>query len=329
MAKISVIIPVYNGEKTIAETVRSVLSQTFQDFELIIINDGSTDRTLEVISQNDESRIQFYSYSNTGQGASRNRGIDRAKGDYLAFLDADDLWTPDKLEAQLKALESNPEAGVAYSWTDFIDEGGNFLRPGSHLNITGDVLPHLLLTNILENGSNPLIRREAIERVGNFDESLPPAEDWDLYLRLAAVYPFVVVPRSQILYRVYANSASTKVFHLEKVSVKTIEKAFAQTPASLQYLKAHSLANLYKYLTFKSLEHASGRLQGMAALLFLVKAIAYDRHFLKQKRIIVSSLIKSVSLILFPQPVLLKIIAKLDRFAHPNGLLMHGKLNPF
>jgi GT2 family glycosyltransferase len=222
-----------------------------------------------------------------------------------------------------------PDAAVAYSWTDFIDEFGNFLRPGSHLNIAGNVYPHLLLTNILENGSNPLIRREAIDQVGGFDESLPPAEDWDFYLRLAAVYPFVVVPRPQILYRVYANSSSSNVFHLEAVSVKVIDKAFHRTPASLQYLKSHSLANLYKYLTFKSLEHSSGRIQGLAAIQFLWKAILNDRSFMKQRRIIFSSILKGVSLIFLPRQLLDKTRQKLDQFSNTNSLLMHGKLNPF
>lgn len=327
MPVISVIIPVYNGEKTIEETVRSVLNQTFQDFEIIIIDDGSKDATLEVIQQILDPRIQVYSYANSGQGASRNRGFSYATGQYISFLDADDLWTPDKLEAQLEALQTNSDAAVAYSWTDFIDEFGNFLRPGSHLNISGNVYPHLLLTNILENGSNPLIRREAINKVGDFDESLPPAEDWDFYLRLAAVYPFVVVPRPQILYRVYANSSSTNVFHLETVSVKVIDKAFAQT--SLHHLKSHSLANLYKYLTFKSLEHSSGRVQGFAAIQFLGKAIWNDRSFLKQRRIILSSILKGVSLIFLPRKFLEKTRQKLEQFSHTHSLLMHGKLNPF
>lgn len=309
--------------------MRSVLNQTFQDFEIIIINDGSKDETLEEIDRISDSRVRVYSYPNSGQGASRNRGLFQARGEYIAFLDADDLWTADKLEAQLIALQSNPEVGVAYSWTDFIDEWGNFLRPGSHLNLSGDVYPHLLLTNILENGSNPLIRREAIDRVGQFDESLPPAEDWDFYLRLAAEYPFVVVPHPQILYRVYANSSSTNVFHLEAVSVKVIEKTFKQAPASFKHLKAHSLANLYKYLTFKSLEHSSGRIQGVAALQFLGKAILNDPSFMKQRRIIVSSLLKSLSLIVLPRNLLDRVLQKLERFSQTHCLLMHGKLNPF
>lgn len=329
MPVISVIIPVYNGAKTIEETVRSILNQTFQDFEIIIINDGSKDETLEAIDRIFDPRVRVYSYPNSGQGASRNRGLSQAKGEYIAFLDADDLWTPNKLEAQLTALQANPKAGVAYSWTDFIDEWGNFLRPGSHLNISGDVYPHLLLTNILENGSNPLIRREAIDRIGQFDASLPPAEDWDFYLRLAAVYPFVVVPHPQILYRVYANSSSTNVFHLETVSIKVIDKNFKQAPASLQYLKAHSLANLYKYLTFKALEHSSGRIQGLAALKFLGKAIFNDPSFMKQRRIIVSSILKSVSFIFLPRRFLSISLERLEEFSQTHCLLMHGKLNPF
>jgi GT2 family glycosyltransferase len=94
-------------------------------------------------------------------------------GEFIAFLDADDLWTPNKLEAQLAALQDNPNAAVAYSWTDFIDETSQFLRPGPHFTISGDVYAELLRGNFLANGSNPLIRRQALIKVGSFDESLP------------------------------------------------------------------------------------------------------------------------------------------------------------
>ncbi|MCF3623160.1 glycosyltransferase family 2 protein, partial [Planktothrix agardhii] len=118
MPKISVIIPVYNGEKTIQKTIESVLQQTWQDFELIVINDGSQDATLEILSSIQDPRLRILSYSNAGLASSRNRGITEATGEYISFLDADDLWTPDKLEAQFQALEEHPEAAVAYSWTD-------------------------------------------------------------------------------------------------------------------------------------------------------------------------------------------------------------------
>jgi glycosyltransferase involved in cell wall biosynthesis len=102
MPTISVIIPVYNGEKTIKQTVESVLNQTFRDFELLIINDGSQDATLEIIQAINDERIQVFSYQNSGVSASRNRALTKAKGEFISFIDADDLWTPNKLELQLK-----------------------------------------------------------------------------------------------------------------------------------------------------------------------------------------------------------------------------------
>ena len=155
---ISVIIPVFNGEQTIEETINSILDQTFQDIEIIIINDGSTDATLEIVENISDSRIKIFSYPNAGLSASRNRGIDRAKGEYISFIDADDLWTPDKLELQWQALQKNPQAAVAYSWTDYIDESSKFIKSGRRITINGDAFSKLLITNFLENGSNPLIR---------------------------------------------------------------------------------------------------------------------------------------------------------------------------
>ena len=118
MPLISVIIPVYNAEATIKETIDSVLNQTFTNLELIVINDGSKDSSLSIISNIKDSRLKLFSYDNAGVAISRNRGIKKASGKFIAFIDADDLWTSDKLEAQLKALQSNPQAAVAYSWVD-------------------------------------------------------------------------------------------------------------------------------------------------------------------------------------------------------------------
>lgn len=192
MPLISVVIPVFNGEKTIKETIYSLLKQTFTDFELIIINDGCQDLTVEVISSIQDSRIQVYSYPNAGLAASRNRGINHATGEYITFIDADDLWTPDKLESQFNALKNHPEAAVAYSWTDYIDQSSQFLRRGSHITLNGNIYPHLLVLDFLENGSNPLIRSQAFVEVGYFDESLKAAEDWDMLLRLASHYHLYV-----------------------------------------------------------------------------------------------------------------------------------------
>jgi glycosyltransferase involved in cell wall biosynthesis len=205
---ISVIIPAYNCEKSIKETINSVLQQTFTDFELIVINDGSQDSTLDVINSIQDTRMKVFSFENAGGNISRNRGLNLAVGNYISFLDADDIWTPDKLESQLEALQKNPEAHVAYSWTDYIDEEGNFLVSGRRVSVNGDVYEKLLINNFLENGSNPLIRKEALVELDGFDESLKAAQDWDMWLRLAAKYSFVAVPKVQILYR--ANFISSK-----------------------------------------------------------------------------------------------------------------------
>lgn len=237
MPIISVIIPAYNAEKTIKETIDSVLNQTFTDFELIVINDGSEDSTLDIVSSIPDPRIKVFSYSNSGPQKSRNRGLEKASGEYIALLDSDDLWTQDKLEAQLQALQENPDVLVAYSWTDYIDEFGDFLYPGSHVTETGDVYAKLLVKNFLENGSNPLICRDALTKIGGFDESLLGSQDWDLYLRLASQYNFTAVPRSQILYRLSSHSISSNIFRQEKQCLYVIERSFNQAPDSLQYLK--------------------------------------------------------------------------------------------
>jgi glycosyltransferase involved in cell wall biosynthesis len=282
MSLISVIIPVYNGEKTIRETIESVLNQTFRNFELIILNDGSQDSTLEVVSSIQDFRLKVFSHPNAGLAASRNRGTFHAVGEYISFIDADDLWTPDKLETQLKALQDNPEAAVAYSWTNYIDESGQFLRRGGYLTANGDVYAKLLVVDFLENGSNPLIRRQALIQVGGFDESLPAAEDWDILLRLAAQYSFVAVPHPQILYRVSANSMSAHVVRQETACLKVLERAFNQAPESLQYLKKYSMANLYRYLSFKVLDAYPDRKRGLIAARFLWQLIKNDLASLKQ-----------------------------------------------
>ena len=125
------------------------MKQTFQDLELIVINDGSQDATLEVLSSIQDPRLRILSYSNAGLASSRNRGITEATGEYISFLDADDLWTPDKLEAQLQALQEHPEAAVAYSWTDYIDQSSQFLHSGRHITINGNVYQNLLVNNFL------------------------------------------------------------------------------------------------------------------------------------------------------------------------------------
>jgi glycosyltransferase involved in cell wall biosynthesis len=321
MPLISVVIPVYNGEKTIRETIDSVLNQTFTDFEIVIINDGSQDATSEIITSIKDDRIKFFSYSNSGVSASRNRGIAKACGEFIACLDADDLWTSDKLEAQLKALQDNPQAAVAYSWTDYIDESGQFLYPGSYITLSGDVYAELLVKNFTENGSNPLIRKDALLQIGGFDEALFGPEDWDLFLRLASRYHFVAVPRPQILYRICANSTSSNILRQETQCLKVIGRAFEQAPESIQHLKKQSLANLYQYLTFRVLEGTLERQKSLLAARFLSKAIYNDPSLLRQRTKLIAIVYgKIAATVILPKQLvwmLKKTADRLSRKANP------------
>ncbi len=248
MSTISVVLPAYNAERTILETIQSVQKQTFSDFEIIVINDGSTDRTLELLDTVEDPRLKVFSYSNGGLPVARNRGISQSTGAFITFLDADDLWTPDKLELQLAALQQNPEAGVAYSWTCNMDEKGENFHPGHQVIFEGYVYSKLLLGNFIASGSNIMIRQKAIASVGEFDPTLRSCEDWDFYLRLAANWHFVVVPKPQILYRQSSGAMSSKTDVMEKYHLIVLERALQAAPSKLQSLKNQSIAILYQYL---------------------------------------------------------------------------------
>ncbi len=325
--KISVIIPVYNGENTIRETIASVLAQTFSELELIIIDDGSTDSTLEVVQSISDPRLRVFSYANSGQAASRNRGVSLARGECVSFIDADDLWTPDKLESQWQTLQANPEAAVAYSWTDCIDETGQFSRRGSYISASGDVYAKLLLVDFIESGSNPLIQKDAFEAVGGFDESLPAAEDWDLWLRLAQCYRFVAVSVSQIRYRQSPTSWSANVLKQEAGSVKVIESAMARTPEPLKYLRRLSLANVYKGLTFKILEGNLDRQQGFVAARLLRETVRYDPKLLKTK-VIGKVIFKITTAILLPSQLSRWLLHRTQKLLNTTTLLGYMQLDP-
>jgi glycosyltransferase involved in cell wall biosynthesis len=243
--KISIIIPAYNAERTILETIASVQKQTFTDFELIIINDGSTDKTLDLLETIEDDRLKVFSYSNGGLPTARNRGISKSVGEFIAFLDADDLWADDKLELQLAALREHPNAGLAYSWTYNMSEEGKLLSPVEP-TFSGAVYADLLLWNFLSNGSNPLVRRQTVESVGEFR---PPSvsADWNYWLRIATNWDFVLVPKHHVFYRLSSNSMSAKLDNLKEETLKTLEAAFESAPLEFQHLKKQSLSNIYQY----------------------------------------------------------------------------------
>ncbi|MBF2016536.1 MAG: glycosyltransferase [Rivularia sp. T60_A2020_040] len=324
--KISVIIPVYNGENTIQETIESVLNQTFTNFELIIINANSTDKTLSIIYQFKDERIKVFSYPQANVAVNRNRGINQVTGNYITFLDADDLWTTDKLAAQYTALQSNSQAGVAYSWTNCIDENAKFLRKTSHVNYNGDVYAKFLLDDFIGNGSNVMIRREVLMKVNGFDEILTNAQDTDMWLKLSAITDFICVPKAQILYRIREDSMSSNVLGLEKSNLQVIQRAFAREQAKqYQHLKPKAIGNLYKYLCYKVLAAPPGKQQGKVAARFLLTAIKTDISLLV-KPIIFKAVFKLIVMVMLPSNWANRLFKKLPRLSNTSTFLGYEKI---
>lgn len=252
MITISVIIPAYNAEQTIFSTIESVQQQTFQDLEIIVINDGSSDRTFQLLETIKDPRLKVYSYPNGGLPTARNRGITHAKGQYISFIDADDLWTKDKLEKQLAALQANPQAGVAYSWFIMMLEAQDPSQETTFIsskkvNFTDNIYSQLLQDNFIGNGSNILVKREAIDFVGKFDPELESCEDWDYYLRLAAKFSFTLVEEHQIIYRKAPGSMSSKANIMETEGLKVIEKTYQTVSPQLKKQKNKTIAHFSIY----------------------------------------------------------------------------------
>ena len=256
--RISVIVPAYNAEKTLLETIDSVRRQTFSDFELLVIDDGSTDGTLGRLRSVRDPRLRVISYPNGGLAAARNRGIEHSRGEFISFIDADDLWTPDKLELQIQALHRHPEAALAYSWTAFVDQRGGFLFAKEPSYFEGDVYADLLRSCFVASGSNILVRRSSADVAGHFDTALRAAQDWDFCLRVAARWPFVVVPRYQILYRIWEGAMSGSAERCEQACLLISDRASTGTSSMSFQRRRESLSNVKQYVAFLYLTRTTG-----------------------------------------------------------------------
>ncbi|MEL6928881.1 MAG: glycosyltransferase family A protein [Cyanobacteria bacterium J06600_6] len=249
---VSVIIPAYNAMNYLPEAIASVQGQTWKDYELLIVNDGSTDNLVNWVAgiQKRDSRLKLLSQTNRGVSAARNLGIAHSQGKYIAFLDADDLWSSTKLEQQVACLDRNLSVGLVDTWIWFADEAGCPLFSGGVDYPVGKVWQRLLTENLIFCGSSPMIRRECFETAGQFDSELFMAEDWHMWVRLAAHYPFQVIKSPLVRYR----QARQSVSHRGRESLTkwqnyalAIEKVFQSVPPNLQSLKrqAYSNASLY------------------------------------------------------------------------------------
>lgn len=193
---VSVILPTYNRAHMIKKSIDSVLSQTYSDFELIIIDDGSTDGTEEIISEYKDDRIVFRKLEENGGGQSkaRNFGIQMAKYDYLAFEDSDDIWYPNKLELQMKAIQNtSPKVGMVYHKMKYeIPEYGTVVLPQGERKRSGNIYKELLYDNMI-GMPTLLVKKACVEDVGLLDESFNCLEDWDWVLRIAKKYEAIFI----------------------------------------------------------------------------------------------------------------------------------------
>jgi glycosyltransferase involved in cell wall biosynthesis len=200
MLKFNVVITSYNYGLYIRESLASVLSQTYDNFEVIIVDDGSQDGTKEIVSTySSDTRIKYFYQDNAGQPKAKNRGICESRGEFIAFLDADDIWMPSKLEKQL-ALFADPEVGVVYSRRQWIDPNGVEISGNERMLQRGMILDQIFVDNFVCFSSS-VIRRSYLEQVGYFDESLPMGIDYDLWIRLASVCKFDFVDEPLVKYR--------------------------------------------------------------------------------------------------------------------------------
>jgi glycosyltransferase involved in cell wall biosynthesis len=208
MPKVSVNIPVFNDERYIKETLKSVLDQTFIDYEVILIDDGSTDGTAEIIKGISDPRIKYFYQKNQGIGAARNAALLRSQGEYIAFLDHDDLWLPEKLEKQIALLEARPEVGLVFSDTVFFNDHGDLYciyqeRKPPRGRVFGELLVWYFLS--LET---VVIRRSVLDEVGWFNPAMMMAEEYDLFMRIAYKFDLDYVDEPLAKYRLHQNNYS-------------------------------------------------------------------------------------------------------------------------
>lgn len=201
MSSVSVIIPTYNGGEQLLDAVQSALQQTHAPAEIIVVDDGSQEDILGILSPVSR-RIKYIRQDNGGPSAARNRGIKAARGEYIAFLDDDDLWHPRKIEAQMRCMNENPDCGLVYSFPFLIDDRGAFIsRVREENGPSGYVYHEFLRGNRIYTPSVTLQRASVFEKVGGFDENTSQWEDYDLWVRIANQYKVGFCSDAIIYYR--------------------------------------------------------------------------------------------------------------------------------
>ena len=226
---VSVIIPTYNRAHLIGRAIQSVLNQTYQDFEIIIIDDGSTDNTEDIVKefQKKDKRIKYIRHEkNRGGSAARNTGIKAAKGEYIAFLDSDDEWLPIKLGRQISEFTNKSKIALVYTGRIIIEEGDRREQSKRYVISCrfGSVYKQLLEGDFIGTCSSVMVRADIFKQVEGFDEKLPSRQDWDLWLRIAKDHSISCVPLYLIIYYIGFNQISARLKRILEGTKIVIDK---------------------------------------------------------------------------------------------------------
>jgi glycosyltransferase involved in cell wall biosynthesis len=255
---VSVIIPTYNRAEFIAETVESVLNQTYSNIETIIVDDGSTDNTRDVLKKY-QDKIDYIYQDRSERSKARNEGVRHSQGDYIAFLDSDDVWFPTKIEKQVQILDEKPVVGVVYTGVQYIDTHGDPYVGEISWDVLKRKRPSLyedLMTHNVISGSSSsvMIRRHCMDRVGLFDESMNACEDLDLWRRLAQHFAFYKIESPLVKLRIHMGSTQQNLTLMAKGYERIIKKISRETPPEFEYYKNEAIikllfqiASLYKH----------------------------------------------------------------------------------
>ena len=256
---IGVVVPMYNGALTIERTLASICTQTYSDLDIVVINDGSTDQSSSVVQRWPDPRVRLITKMNAGVSAARNAGVAATAAPYLAFCDADDIWKPGKLAAQMDMLSNYPDA-LVWCWYDEIDTDGNV----SHLGemSSEESLDALCRWNIIgAGGSSMLISRRIFNLSSGFDTTLQGAEDYSFALEIAEKYPLKVVRERLLSYRITATNTSSDVRKLYMYLINVLDRFAIKRPEYKADLDVHRrvAAVAYYYRSLQLADYSAAR----------------------------------------------------------------------
>lgn len=264
---VSVIMPVYNVQAYVAEAIQSVLDQTFIDFELIIVDDGGTDDSIAICKSFDDSRIRIVHQENRGLAGARNSGIAEARGRFIALIDSDDRWLPEKLSLHVIHLENNPQVGVSYCPSRFIDQHGNAMRLKQKPQLRNIRSETIFCRNPVGNGSAPVLRRAALDTVAFrdlenpsrtcwFDEDFRQSEDIEFWLRLSVLggVRFEGIAPALTEYRVAASGLSAQVIRQYQSWLNVVAALESYAPKFAAQHTPRARAYQLRYLARRSVQ---------------------------------------------------------------------------